>query len=130
MWNASKTTVLDYVGTLADSATSGDEALCYGRRQSSILPLKPPSALWQHRIELRLKSVKKVKLQMKAHFLHPMDLISIIRFLATFKLAYKSKNIHEYTLLRVLAHYVTDSFADAQNSCMCAENRFALLAAS
>lgn len=39
--------------------------------------------------------LKKVNLQMNAHFSGPGDPVSIIRFLATFKLACDTNHIHE-----------------------------------
>lgn len=77
-----------------------------------------------------VKLVMKIKSQMKAHFFDPKDPISIIGFLATFKLACDTNKIHEGVAMWVLSHYLKDTLANALNSRMCAEDRSASLPAS
>lgn len=60
--------------------------------------------------------VKKVKLQMKAHIFDPKDPISIVGFLATFKLVYDTNNIHEKAAMLVLPNYVNNTLDSALNS--------------
>lgn len=64
--------------------------------------------------------VQKVKSQMKAHFFHTSDPISIIDFLATFKLACDTNRVHEGVPMRVLPFLVINALASTLNSCMLA----------
>lgn len=66
---------------------------------------------------------------MKAHFFDPKDSISVIKYLATFKLAWDNNSIHEGAVIWVLLRYVSETLAKALNSCMCATNRYFSFAA-
>lgn len=76
------------------------------------------------------KLVKKVKLQIEAHFFNPKDRISTIRFLATFKLFSDANHIYERAAMWVLPCFVHETLANAHNSRVYTENSFALYAAS
>lgn len=74
--------------------------------------------------------VKKIKSQVKAHFFDHKDPISIMRFLATFKLPCVTNKIHEDVTIWGLPHFVKESIANASNSRMCAEDRTAPFSAT
>lgn len=59
---------------------------------------------------------------MKAHDFDPKESISIIGFLAPFKLACNTNRIHEGSAIWALPHYVHETIANALNSGMCAED--------
>lgn len=67
---------------------------------------------------------------MKTHPFNPKNLIYIIEFLATFKMACNTNDIFEGVAMWVLPHFVHKRLGKTFNSCMCAENRLASLAAS
>lgn len=67
---------------------------------------------------------------MKEHFVDPRDPISIVGFLATFKIPCDTNKIHERAAMWVLRHFVKETLANVLNSHMCAEERSVLIAAS
>lgn len=60
--------------------------------------------------------VKKLKSQMKAHFLVPRNSIFIIEFLTTFKLAFDTINIHVGIGMWVLPFFVRYTLATTLHS--------------
>lgn len=76
------------------------------------------------------KIMKKVKSQIKAHFFDPKDPISIVGFLATFKLPCDMDKIHEGATMRILSNFVKKPIGNAQNSRMCTESQSGPLAAT
>lgn len=61
----------------------------------------------------------RVIAQMKAHFFDAKAYISIIVLLATFKILCDSNCIQNGGAMRVLRHRVTETLANALNSCTC-----------
>lgn len=76
------------------------------------------------------KLVEETKLRMKARFFDPKDTVSIVGFLATFKLARHTNKTYERAAMLVVPHIVKEPIANALNSCMCARVRTAPLAAT
>lgn len=68
------------------------------------------------------KLVKKMILQIKAHFFNPENLILIIGFLATSKLACDRNDIYEGSAMWVLPHFVRKALDYALNSRMSVED--------
>lgn len=62
------------------------------------------------------KIVKKVSSKMKAHLFNPKDLIFLIKFLATFKLACGTNHVHEKVAIFVMPHYIKKTVGNACNS--------------
>lgn len=66
---------------------------------------------------------------MKPHVINANEPTSIKGFVATFKSSCNSSKIHESAVMWFLPQYIQERLANAQKSCMCAENQPALLAA-
>lgn len=60
--------------------------------------------------------VKKVASQMKEHYFDPSDPISIVGFLATFKLVCDTNCVHKEAAMEVLLLSVKNALASALNS--------------
>lgn len=73
--------------------------------------------------------VKRVKPQMKAHFISADNSMKIIGFLAFFELACGTNHFHEGAAMWVLPHFVYEALADAPSSRTYAEKSFAPFAA-
>lgn len=76
------------------------------------------------------KLVKKVKSQRKTHLFDLKDPIYIIGFLAAFKFACDTNNIHKETAMWGIPHYVEKTLDNTLNSRMCTECWLTLLATS
>lgn len=67
---------------------------------------------------------------MRTYFFDPKDRISLIAFSATVEIACETSKTPQSAEIWILPLFVKDALAKALDSCMCAKNRFALLAAS
>lgn len=76
------------------------------------------------------KTVKKIKLQMKAHFFDPSNQISIIGFLDKIQLASNTNRIHEGVAMWVHPCFVKNTLAKTSKSWMLAAMHFVPLIAS
>lgn len=65
--------------------------------------------------------VRKVKLQIKAHFFNPCDQISIISFPTTFRLPCDTNRMLEHVAVCLVPILVQNTFATTLNSLMSAE---------
>lgn len=74
--------------------------------------------------------VKKIKWQIKAHFFDLNDLISIIGFLATFKLVGVKDCIHKEAAMHVLSSNVINKLSSTLNSRMSVATNIAPITAS
>lgn len=74
------------------------------------------------------RTTEKVKFQMKAHFFKTINVISIIRFLATFRFADNTRNIFEGAATWVLSLYEMKTLTNALNGRICAEEHISLFA--
>lgn len=75
------------------------------------------------------KLAAKVKSQLKPHFFISRDSISIIGYLATFKLAYDTNHFHERVAMWMQPNFVQERLANFLNSCMYRKDSLALFAA-
>lgn len=73
---------------------------------------------------------EKMKSQMKAQFFDTKDLIPIIGFVAKFNIVRERSNMNERAALWILPHYVKGTINNALSSCICADDRMSIFAAS
>lgn len=99
--NASETTAHGNIRPSAASASNGEKALYLCRVLSNTSPFRPLSALRRHRIKLHRKISEKGKVRSKSAL-------------------FQHKGCRLY-------HYVKNTFANALNSSMCAENQIRIL---
>lgn len=68
--------------------------------------------------------VMKIESKMKAQLVHPNEFMSVVGFMATFKLSCNTNQIHEEAAMWALLHFVIWTHTNALNSRMNAMDKF------
>lgn len=86
--------------------------------------------LQQDRDKLHIQDCEEARSHMNEHCFDPRNLISIIGFLATFKLTCDVTSIHEGAAMEVLLFFIKNSLSATLYSCMTAAAHITLAVTS